>query len=75
MAGPWGTGPYQLVEGVSTPNLRSEHVLLEANPDYWDTTRLPRVRRIIFDNTLKQHDAVELVKTGEGQSERLTQTR
>jgi peptide/nickel transport system substrate-binding protein len=27
---------------------------------------LPRLQRIIFDNTLAQHDAVELVKTGEG---------
>jgi peptide/nickel transport system substrate-binding protein len=27
---------------------------------------LPRLHRIIFDNTLAQHDAVELVKMGEG---------
>jgi peptide/nickel transport system substrate-binding protein len=27
---------------------------------------LPRLQRIIFDNTLAQHDAVELVKAGEG---------
>lgn len=27
---------------------------------------MPRLHRIIFDNTLAQHDAVELVKTGEG---------
>jgi peptide/nickel transport system substrate-binding protein len=40
--------------------------VLEANLEYWDTTRLPRLQRIIFDNTLTQHDAVELVKTGEG---------
>jgi peptide/nickel transport system substrate-binding protein len=26
---------------------------------------LPRLQRIIFDNTLAQHDAIELVKTGE----------
>ena len=25
---------------------------------------MPRLQRIIFDNTLAQHDAVELVKTG-----------
>ena len=41
-------------------------MVLEANLEYWDTTRLPRLKRIIFDNTLTQHDAVELVKTGEG---------
>ena len=27
---------------------------------------MPRLQRIVFDNTLAQHDAVELVKTGEG---------
>ena len=52
--------------------MRSEHVILEANPDYWDKTRLPQVQRIIFDNTLAQHDAVELVKTGEGQVDVVT---
>jgi ABC-type transport system substrate-binding protein len=41
-------------------------VVLEANPAYWDKARLPRLQRIIFDNTLAQHDAVEMVKTGEG---------
>src|SRR5262252_3757756 len=65
-AGPWGTGPYKLVEGFSQPNKRSDRVVLEANTEYWDKTRWPRLQRIIFDNTLEQHDAVELVKTGEG---------
>jgi ABC-type transport system substrate-binding protein len=54
------------VEGFSLPDKRTDRVVLEANPAYWDTTRLPRLQRIIFDNTLTQHDAVELVKTGEG---------
>ncbi|HXH08667.1 MAG TPA: ABC transporter substrate-binding protein, partial [Alphaproteobacteria bacterium] len=65
-AGRWGTGPYQLVDGVSTPKQRSDRLILEANLDYWDPTRLPRLQRIIFDNTLGQKDAVELVKTTEG---------
>src|SRR5215813_6384744 len=65
-AGPWGTGPYKLVEGFSLPDKRTDRVVLEANLEYWDTTRLPRLHRIIFDNTLAQQDAVELVKTGEG---------
>jgi peptide/nickel transport system substrate-binding protein len=42
-------------------------VVLEANLDYWDKTRFPKLQRIIFDNTLDHKDAVELVKTGEGQ--------
>jgi peptide/nickel transport system substrate-binding protein len=54
------------VEGFSIPNKRAERVVLEANLAYWDPTRLPRLQRIIFDNTLEQHDAVELVKTAEG---------
>src|SRR5215510_12149217 len=65
-AGPWGTGPYKLVEGFSLPNKRADRVVLEANTEYWDKTRWPRLQRIIFDNTLEQHDAVELVKTDEG---------
>ena len=54
------------MDGISLPDKRSERVVLEANAAYWDTTRLPRLHRIIFDNTLTQHDTVELVKTGEG---------
>jgi ABC-type transport system substrate-binding protein len=54
------------VDGFSLPDKRADRVVLEANPEYWDKTRLPRLQRIIFDNTLAQHDAVELVKTSEG---------
>ncbi|MBI3304640.1 MAG: ABC transporter substrate-binding protein [Deltaproteobacteria bacterium] len=60
------------MEGFSLPNKRADRIVLEANPDYWDTTRLPRLHRIIFDNTLEQHNAVELVKTGEGQVDVVT---
>jgi ABC-type transport system substrate-binding protein len=63
---------YKLVEGVSTPNQRSDRLVLEANLDYWDRARLPRLRRIIFDNTLEQQDAVELVKRNEGRVDLVT---
>jgi len=33
-ADPWGTDLYKLVEGISTPNMRSDRVVLEANSDY-----------------------------------------
>ena len=66
MAGPWGTGPYKLVEGASTPDKRSDRVVLEANLAYWDPSRFPRLQRIIFDNTVSQKEAVERVKTAEG---------
>jgi peptide/nickel transport system substrate-binding protein len=48
------------------PDRRSDRVVLEANPDYWDPTRRPQLHRIVFDHTLEQRDAVELVKTSEG---------
>ena len=54
------------MEGFSLPDKRADRVVLEANPAYWDTTRWPRLQRIVFDNTLAQPEAVELVKTGEG---------
>jgi peptide/nickel transport system substrate-binding protein len=53
--------------------MRSDRVVLEANADYWDTTRLPRLHRIVFDNTIEQHDAVELVKTAEGRVDLVTE--
>src|SRR5262249_46795005 len=74
-AGPWGTGPYQLVEGFSLPGKRSDRVVLEANPHYWDRTRMPRVKRIVFDNTLSQHEAVELVNTTEGRVDLVSELR
>ena len=61
------------MEGVSTPNQRSDRVVLEANTEYWDTTRLPQLHRIVFDNTLKQHEALESVKTGEGRVDIVTE--
>jgi ABC-type transport system substrate-binding protein len=60
------------VEGFSTPDQRSDRVVLEANLDYWDTDRFPRLQRIIFDNTLGQKEAVELVKAGEGRVDLVT---
>jgi peptide/nickel transport system substrate-binding protein len=63
------------VEGFSLPKKRSDRVVLVANRDYWDTTRLPRLQRVIFDNTLGQEEAVELVKTGEGRVDLVTGLR
>src|SRR5215813_12790496 len=71
-AGPWGTGPYKLVEGFSTPDKRSDRVVLEANLAYWDPSRFPRLQRIIFDNTVSQKEAVERVKTAEGRVDLVT---
>jgi len=61
-----------LVEGFSTPEKRTDRVVLEANTAYWDPKRLPRLQRIVFDHTLSQQEAVELVKTGEGRVDLVT---
>jgi ABC-type transport system substrate-binding protein len=45
---------------------------LEANLEYWDASRFPRLQRIIFDNTLGQKEAVEQVKTAEGRIDLVT---
>jgi peptide/nickel transport system substrate-binding protein len=58
---------------VSTPETRSKRVVLEAHTAYWDPTRMPRLQRIVFDNTLEQKDALELVKTGEGRVDVVTE--
>jgi len=63
------------VEGFSLPNKRSDRVVLEANPNYWNPKRLPRFKRIVFDNTLGQEEAVELVKTSEGRVDLVTELR
>jgi len=63
------------VEGFSVPEQRSERIVLEANMDYWDKNRLPRVKRIIFDNTVGHKEAVELVKTEEGRVDLVTELR
>jgi peptide/nickel transport system substrate-binding protein len=74
-AGPWGTGPYKIVEGFSTLDKRSDRIVLEANTDYWDSTRFPQLQRIVFDNTLSQTEALELVKTGEGRVDLVSELR
>jgi peptide/nickel transport system substrate-binding protein len=58
---------------MSIPGQRADRVVLEANLAYWDPTRLPRLQRIVFDNTLAPKDALELVKTGEGRVDVVTE--
>ena len=45
---------------------------MEAHTGYWDRSRFPRLRRVVFDNTLSRQDAVELVKTREGRVDLVT---
>ena len=50
-AGPWGTGPFKLVEGSLRFGKPTKRVVLEAYEEYWDP-RYPGVQRVIFDNKL-----------------------
>jgi peptide/nickel transport system substrate-binding protein len=49
--------------------------VLEANTDYWDHERLPRLQRIAFDNTLSPKEAVESVKSSEGRVDLVNELR
>src|SRR5215475_14415475 len=66
---------HELIEGLSTFDKRSERVVLETNTDYWDTQRLPRLHRIVFDNTLSPKEALELVKNDEGRVDLVNELR
>ena len=66
-AGPWGTGPFQLVEGGASFGKLSDRVVLEAYENYWDL-RYPKVKTVIFDNTLLKdvEEAMRLCRETEG---------
>ena len=66
-AGPWGSGPFELVEGSVSLGKLSDRVVLEAHEDYWDR-RYPMVRRVIFDNALigNRKEAMRLCRETEG---------
>ncbi len=61
------------MEGFSAPDKRSGRVVLEANTRYWDKSRSPRIKRIVFDNDLGQKEAVELIKSGQGRVDLVTE--
>jgi peptide/nickel transport system substrate-binding protein len=66
-SGPWGTGPFKIVEG-GVPYLKpTDRIVLEAYDDYWDP-RYPKVKRVIFDNTLirDSKEAMRLCRELEG---------
>jgi ABC-type transport system substrate-binding protein len=60
------------VEGFSLPDKRSKVLILEANINYWDRSRAARVKRIVFDNSLGQKEALDLMKAGEGRVDVVT---
>jgi peptide/nickel transport system substrate-binding protein len=66
-AGPWGTGPFQILEGSSRYVRFSGRVVLEAFRGYWDV-QYPKVERIIFENNLSadRQEAMRLIRETEG---------
>jgi peptide/nickel transport system substrate-binding protein len=65
--GPWGTGPFKLVEGCSLLGKPSDRIVLEAYEGYWDR-RYPKVERVILDNGLSgdRKEAMRLCREEEG---------
>ena len=66
-AGPWGTGPFKVVEGSLRYVRASDRVVLEAYEDYWDP-RYPKVKRVIYDQSLigNRKEAMRLCREEEG---------
>ncbi len=75
-SGPWGTGPFKLVKGCVPFGRETEQVVLEANENYWDR-RFPKVKRVIFDNTLiaDRKEATRLCCETEGSVDILNRIR
>ena len=63
--GPWGTGPFVLTEGVSLIDSRSDRVVMEPNPTYWNPARRPSVR-IVYDNVIGKAEGIKSVASGDG---------
>jgi peptide/nickel transport system substrate-binding protein len=65
--GPWGTGPFKLVEGNSLIDKPADRAVLEAFEDYWDP-RYPRIKKLVFDNIFskRRKEAMRLCREEEG---------
>ena len=66
--GPWGTGPFTLIEGTASYAKPSDRVVLVAYEYYWDR-RHPKVQRLIYDNALTKdrREAMRLCRETDGQ--------
>ncbi len=51
---------------------RTSEVVLEANPNYWNSKRGARLEKVVFLNDIEQRNAIELVCTGEGEVDIVT---
>lgn len=58
---------------MTTKQIRSDRVVLEANLDHWNRERGPRLEKVIFRNDLTQQEALDLVCNGEGEVDIVTE--
>lgn len=54
-----------LTEGVSLIDSRSDRVVMEPNPTYWNPARRPTVR-IVYDNVIGKAEGIQSVAAGDG---------
>ncbi len=58
---------------MTTEQIRSDRVVLEANLDHWNRERGPRLEQVIFRNDLTQPEALDLVCNSEGEVDIVTE--
>jgi peptide/nickel transport system substrate-binding protein len=65
--GPWGAGPFILVEGGMRYTRAGKRIVLEAFEDYWDP-RYPKVKQVIYENRYlaDRKEAMRLCREKEG---------
>lgn len=57
---------------ITRIQVRTPQVILQANPNYWNTDRGPRLSRVIFRNDLAPEQALQLCLNTEGQVDIVT---
>ncbi len=65
-AGPYGLGPYILIQGFATGRHQTPKVLLKANPYYWEQA-YPSIEHITFFTELENQEALTLALLSEGE--------
>ncbi len=63
-AGPYGLGPYMLVEGVITGRKQTPKAVLKANPYYWEKGS-PKIETITVYTELETEEALHLITSQE----------
>ena len=65
VAGPYGLGPYILVEGLAIGMKQTPQVLLKANPYYWEA-EYPNIQQITFYTELETEKALDMALFEDG---------